>query len=298
MYDALNKGMRGGREIDECSLMNDGREKGGEIDECSLMNDGREKGGEIDECSLMNDGKGEMGAVDKSKRDGMNRKTGGQLRSGDLSPINHQSSIINSPSSLLAWLNCDEQYLPGTLARVAQAALSHPEVALFSGGALLVDPEGALIAFRKAYPLRKAYIESDHLYNLSCGLFFRASAWQAVGGFDASLRDAADMDFVARLLRQGYRARCLPGYAAAFFLTGQNMSRGENAAREYRLLHRRAPAWTRTLRAPLKWARRCEKWMRGVYREAWPLEYALYLGDDLEERKRIVAEGGSARWPG
>ena len=40
--------------------------------------------------------------------------------------------------SICAYLNCDEQYLPGTLKRVAEAFRANPDVDLFFGDALLL----------------------------------------------------------------------------------------------------------------------------------------------------------------
>src|SRR5882757_1252682 len=50
---------------------------------------------------------------------------------------------------ILAYLNCDEQYLPGALARVAEFFAQHPEIDVLFGDALLVDRRGAPLSYRR-----------------------------------------------------------------------------------------------------------------------------------------------------
>ena len=49
----------------------------------------------------------------------------------------------SASGDVVAWLNCDEQYLEGTLALVAERFKSDPGLGLVFGGALLVSPGGA-----------------------------------------------------------------------------------------------------------------------------------------------------------
>src|SRR5438876_12243892 len=51
---------------------------------------------------------------------------------------------------LLAYLNCDEQYLPGALGEVAQFFETHPEVEVLFADAVVIDRGGAYICHRKA----------------------------------------------------------------------------------------------------------------------------------------------------
>lgn len=54
-------------------------------------------------------------------------------------------------SALVSHLNCDEQYLPGALAFVRDYFGRHPEVDVLFGDALIIRPDGSLIAFRKGF---------------------------------------------------------------------------------------------------------------------------------------------------
>lgn len=197
---------------------------------------------------------------------------------------------------ILAYLNCDEQYLPGALRQVRDWMGAHPGDSLVFGDALLVRPDGALAAFRKAYPLRWWYVASSHLYVLSCTLFFQARVPAAVGGFDASWKTSGDAEFVVRALRAGFKARHLQQYLAAFTVTGHNLGVSAQAVREMLTMHSRAPAWVRLLRPALNVLRHAEKAVDGGYGQRWPLEYSLFVNG--EERVSMVASGISFRWPG
>lgn len=204
--------------------------------------------------------------------------------------------LAKATGDILGYLNCDEQYLPGTLAFVADFFVGRPDVDILFGSVLLVRPDGTLLAYRKAYPLRRAYLATGHLYLLSCAMFWRRSIWDAGLRFDPAMRDAGDHDFVLRALDRGYRSAWTSRYLACFAATGANMSMGENARREGRLVLRRAPVALRVLAPLMTVIRRLEKWFRGGYSQRWPLCYSLYLGDARNGRTEFESGPVSFRW--
>lgn len=180
---------------------------------------------------------------------------------------------------IAAYLNCDEQYLPGTLEFVEEYFSQHPAVDLLFGGALLIRPDGSLISYRKPYRPRPVYILTDHLYVLTCAMFLRRGIIEKGFRFDTSFRANGDTDFVVRLLHAGCRAAVTPRYLSAFTMTGGNLSAGQTAAKEARRLFDRAPVWAQKTRRLLILARRLEKFLSGAYYQRWPLEYAVYAGE-------------------
>jgi len=197
---------------------------------------------------------------------------------------------------VVAWLNCDEQYLEGTLARVRDVFAADPKLDVLFGGALLVRPDGSLLAARKPYPARYAYIATSHLYNLSCGMFFRRRIWQGDLRFDTRFRNLGDHDLVLRMLKKGLRTRTLPVPLSAFAFTGGNLSWSEGAQREAVQLRNEAPAWMRALRVPLNAMRVTEKRLCGAYSHG-PVDYALYEGDGTGPRRRFQVDKVSTKWP-
>lgn len=106
-----------------------------------------------------------------------------------------------SSGDILACLNCDVQYLPGTLAFAGEYFACHPKVDVLFGYVLLIDPEGKLIAFRNGYQPRWPYIITSHLYVLSSAMFFRRKLIVQGLQFDSTLRDVSGPDFVIKALR-------------------------------------------------------------------------------------------------
>lgn len=204
--------------------------------------------------------------------------------------------LRRSRGQILAYLNCDEQYLPGTLAVVKRHLAERPDIDAVFGDILVVDNAGRLLSFRKGYTPRWQYILASHLYVFSCALFFRRKIIDANFYFDTKYKCVGDSDFVIRLLRAGFRVERIGRYLSAFTITGENLTRSPRFAVEHRLHNATAPRWVRWLRHPLNLARLAEKALSGAYLQEFPLEYALYDGD-LTERRSYRANCGSFRWP-
>ena len=74
---------------------------------------------------------------------------------------------------ILAWLNCDEQYLPGTLATVADYFRTHPETEVLFGDAIIVDAKGDYICSRQVLKPQLYHTWTCHLNTFSCSMFLR-----------------------------------------------------------------------------------------------------------------------------
>lgn len=197
---------------------------------------------------------------------------------------------------VVAWLNCDEQYLEGTLAAVQEAFEADPRLDILFGAALLVRPDNSLLAARKPYPARYAYIATSHLYNLSCAMFFRRRIWQAGLRFDTRFRNLGDHDLVLRALKSGARTTTIDRPLAAFTFTGGNLSWTEGARREAAQLRNEAPGWARALHLPLNAMRVTEKLLHGAYGFG-AVDYALYEGDGSGQRRSFHVDKASTKWP-
>jgi len=197
---------------------------------------------------------------------------------------------------IFAWLNCDEQYLEGTLSFVQDWFSKESRADLLSGSAVLIEPDGSLIAYRKAYALRPNYISTSHLYNLSCGLFFRRRTWASGIHFNSSYRNLGDQEWMLRLLQDGVRARYTRRFLSAFSFTGRNLSQSETARDEARRLVDQLPSIVRGLRIPINLFRWMEKALSGSYCQP-PFDYAVYPDAEADRRETFQVEKASFRWP-
>lgn len=175
---------------------------------------------------------------------------------------------------ILSWLNCDEQYLPGTLARVAEAFDAHAEVDVVSGDFYVVDPDGRPVAVRQEIPFRRAYVVNGFLNTASCALFFRRRLLDRGGlRFDPALRYAGDTELMVRLHDSGVRFMHLAQPLSLFGLSGENLSARPECAAEIAALNLmlggfRSPVLARSVML----GRRLERLLRGAYRRR-PVAY-------------------------
>ena len=204
--------------------------------------------------------------------------------------------FARATGDVCAFLNCDEQYLPGTLARVARAFAENPRVDAVAGDYLVLDEESRLLSFRKVTPLRRAMIRTDHLYAYTCAIFFRRRIIEDGVLFNAELKDVADGEWVCEVLRRGYRFALVPEFLSTFTFTGGNRSTQPLAREEKRRALRALPAGLRLAAPALRVFRHVEKLLAGGYRSR-PIRYEVFADDDAEQRTAFTCERPSFRYP-
>jgi glycosyltransferase involved in cell wall biosynthesis len=197
---------------------------------------------------------------------------------------------------ICAYLNCDEQYLIGTLQLLRMVFMVEAGTEVAFGGVAIVSPQGKLIARRMACHLSYSHVMTCHLPNFTAAMFFRREflikreAW-----FDVAYRDLADAVWVLARLREGTKIQRVSVITTAFTDTGANMNLSPNARREARELREAAPKWMKALKPLWKLFHRARKFLEGQY---WPkaIEYALYLGGAAGERTEFRAKRASPLW--
>jgi glycosyltransferase involved in cell wall biosynthesis len=199
---------------------------------------------------------------------------------------------------ILAYLNCDEQYLPGALAAVAGCFQRQPELDVLFGDVVMVDPEGRYLYHRKMQTPLKYHTWTCHLSTLSCAMFFRRSIVFDYGLlFDPRLRDVGDGEWIVRLLQRQVRMAALGQFTSAFTWTGANMSVGPNARREKRELFQSAPLWARGLKPLFILQHRLRRLFGGMYRQQ-PFAYEIYAPTSPDRRQRYEVSRPTFRAPG
>jgi glycosyltransferase involved in cell wall biosynthesis len=97
-----------------------------------------------------------------------------------------------------AYLNCDEQYLPGALRAAGEFFAAHPRVDIVFGDNIIINAEGNYICHRKVLLPLKYHSRVCTLGVLSSAMFFRRSVLEKHGlFFDAKWRDYGDVDWVS-----------------------------------------------------------------------------------------------------
>lgn len=195
--------------------------------------------------------------------------------------------LRRATGDIVAYLNCDEQYLPGALARVLDFFAKNPQVEMVFGDVVLVDGEGCYLRHRKMQIPLLYHTWTCHLSTLSCGMFFRRrvlSDQQAL--FNPTLRDVGDGEWMVRMLRRGVKMAALGEFTSTFTCTGVNMSTGPNAQRENRDLYRTAPLLARKLKPLLILHHRARRWIGGMYRQE-PFDYEIFTLKNSDRRQNF-----------
>lgn len=191
---------------------------------------------------------------------------------------------------IIAYLNCDEQYLPGTLATVKQYFQEHPTVDILFGDFLVTDNSGRLICFQKTSAPKRSLLLATHLYSFTCAMFFRRRIIDDGIVFNTDYRCISDYLFVLDVLYKKYKAGHIRRYMSVFTDSGNNLSGTELSRRELEEFKTRLGRHTAALwpgfRELLGVIRIAEKVIRGCYTENLPLRYEIYEKGKMKERDK------------
>ena len=119
------------------------------------------------------------------------------------------------PDDLMAWINSDDFYLPGTLAFVVDYFARHPDVDVIYGHRILVDEESREIG-RWFLPPHDDDVLRLNDFVPQETLFWRRRLWDKVGGLDRSFQFAMDWDLLLRFQAAGARIVRVPYFLACF----------------------------------------------------------------------------------
>jgi GT2 family glycosyltransferase len=131
-----------------------------------------------------------------------------------------QAQAINrgfaaTSGDLMAYLNSDDMFLPGTLAYVAQTFEAYPDIDVVYGHRIFIDKDGLEIG-RAVLPGHdaKALYWADYIPQET--MFWRRKVWDAIGPLDESFQYALDWDFILRAQAAGFKFKRLPRFLACF----------------------------------------------------------------------------------
>ena len=177
---------------------------------------------------------------------------------------------------ILAWLNCDEQYLPGALKEVADYFNAHPEVDLLFANTIVVDNDGNYLCSRQVLTPQLNHTLTCHLQTFSCSTFFRRSLIKERGFvFDPQWKASGDAELIIRLIRAGTRMARLPRYTSSFVDDGENLGLRPVSREEHWKIFALAPRWVQILAPVWKILHRLRRWAHGIYSPK-PFSYDIY----------------------
>lgn len=124
---------------------------------------------------------------------------------GQAAAVNEGVALLTSRHAdvvAVGWLNADDIFLSGGLERLWQSLLAHPEWVAVAGRGALLSEEGSVIGEVPTQPFRRERF-ADSCTICQPATLIRRSAWERVGGLDASLDMCFDYDLWWKLARLG-----------------------------------------------------------------------------------------------
>ena len=195
-----------------------------------------------------------------------------------------------------AYLNCDEQYLPGALARVKREFEKKPAKEILYGGFLVVDEKGKLVTAQRPVNMFWQHVATSHLPNFTCATFFRRAmlerdqAW-----FDSSYRACGDAAWTLARLKQRTPFLVLNYFLSTFMEGTGNQGLSQTGLTEAEKIREAAPIWVKA-GAPLwKLCHRIRKLATGRY-ACRPICYSLFLRGEKNLRTECCEPEPSPVW--
>lgn len=221
------------------------------------------------------------GSTDDSVR--LIRQHAARLHAWESAPDAGQADAIarglaktsGGPDDLMAWINSDDCYQPGTLAYVADYFSRHPEVDVLYGHRIVVDESSREIA-RWFMPRHDDAVLRLNDFVPQETMFWRRRVWDQVGGLDTSFKFAMDWDLLLRFQAAGARIVRVPYFLACFRVhptQKTSFSMHDTGQREITLLRER----THGRPFPPQELERSPRLLRYLRHSAW-IEFLWKLG--------------------
>lgn len=140
---------------------------------------------------------------------------------------------------VVAWLNADDLYYPGALAKVQEVLKGYEGVALCFGRCPIIDKNGVEIRtfitrFKEwFFPISSQFTFQCINYISQPALFFRREAMVSAGALREDMVAAWDYDFMLRLWHFG-KGVVIPGEPIAAFRWHEQSISGQNYATQFK----------------------------------------------------------------
>ncbi len=203
--------------------------------------------------------------------------------------------LRRAQGDICGYLNCDEQYLPGTLAKVASFFQENPDIDVLFGDAVLVSDKGEPLSYRRTILPDLRHVQLSHLNTLTCATFFRRALLDRGFYFNEQWRVIGDAIWIEDLLKARVKMATLSEPLSIFTFTGKNLtdtSVAEDELSRRNSGNRPARPWDK-IQAVL--VHRWRKALAGAYKRRH-VEIDIFTLDSPNERQHRTGNIGF-RWP-
>jgi len=196
---------------------------------------------------------------------------------------------------ILAYLNCDEQYLPGALKGVADFFEANPKAEVALAGTIVVNGEGNYICHRHQMVPHPQGVWFRFPI-LTSSIFIRRKVIAERGiFFDTRWRDLGDFHWVLALMKNKVPLVVCDSFTSVFADTGENMNLKPNALREKAETEKMIPPFDRALKPVWILHHRLRRLAAGHF-FLKPTSYEIYTLQNPEQRVKFDVAKPTAVW--
>jgi glycosyltransferase involved in cell wall biosynthesis len=196
---------------------------------------------------------------------------------------------------ILAYLNCDEQYLPGALAAVAEFFERNPHVEAALAGTIVTDAGGKYICHRHSLVPHPQHIWF-RFSALTSSFFIRRSVIAQRGiFFDTRWRALGDLHWVLALMQAGVPMKVCDTFTSTFTETGANLGLSPTSLRETAETAKLVPRWVKTLKPLWIGQHRLRRIAAGHF-SLKPTSYSIYTLASPAQRVTFAVPKPTAVW--
>jgi glycosyltransferase involved in cell wall biosynthesis len=197
---------------------------------------------------------------------------------------------------ICAYLNCDEQYLAGALAKVMEEFKKQSAIEVLYGGFLVVNEKGELVTAQRPVKMFWQHVGTSHLPNFTCATFFTREMMERERAyFDTQYKWCGDAVWTMERLKKGTKVGRLDCFTSAFVEAGSNQGIEREGLTEAERIRDGLPSWVRWISALWKLWHRIRKLLCGGY---FPqrVSYDVFMKTELEKRRHFPARWANPLW--
>jgi glycosyltransferase involved in cell wall biosynthesis len=167
---------------------------------------------------------------------------------------------------ICAYLNCDEQYLAGALAKVMEEFKKQSAIEVLYGGFLVVDGKGDLVTAQRPVKMFWQHVATSHLPNFTCATFFRREMMEREKAyFDVQYRACADAAWTIERLKRGTKTEMMADFIGVFVENETNQGVKKEGLAEADAIRCRLHPCVRSPASLWKLMHRLRKLLEGKY---------------------------------
>ena len=197
---------------------------------------------------------------------------------------------------ICAYLNCDEQYLAGALAKVLDEFRKQPAAEILYGGFLVVDEKGDLVTAQRPVKMFWQHVATSHLPNFTCATFFKRKMMEREKAyFDTQYKSCADAVWTIERLKRRTKMSMMANFIGVFVEQETNQGVKKEGLAEADEIRCRLHPCVRSTAFLWKLMHRLRKLFEGKYfpkRES----YDIFTKTELERRQHFSARWANPFW--